>query len=91
MANQNDNGFHVKLDGIKFSEESRNRIQTGIQEVLLREVSRMFPDPDSDLKSSAVIFVPPRLWRGIYLRVLDHQQEEAIGVNKGIATAFGGE
>jgi hypothetical protein len=91
MANRNDNGFHVKLDGIELSEESRIRIEAGIQEVMLREIAHMFPDPNSDPNSGSVIFMQPRLWRGIYMRPLNHQEGEAIGVNVGIATPFGGE
>jgi hypothetical protein len=71
MANLKDNGFHVRLDGIKLSEDARNRIQAGIQEVLLRELAGYFPDPENDTSvGNGLIIIPPKYWRGIWFRSL---------------------
>jgi hypothetical protein len=82
MGNLKDNGFHVKLDGIDLPEASRNRIQAGIREVVLRELAA-YPNPDGDDTGTVhlgqgVVIVPPRFWWGYILRQLDRGEAVQI-------------
>jgi hypothetical protein len=82
MAKLEDNGFHVRLDGVELSEASRVRIQNGIQEVLLRELAGYFPNPDDPDSNkhlgNGIIIVPPRFWWGRILRVLNPAEVDGI-------------
>lgn len=85
MATQKkDSGFHVKLDGIKFNDASMERIQAGIQNVLLQELAGYTPNPDGDDKprhrfGNGVIVVPPKWWWGFIIRELRPKEITEIG------------
>ena len=85
MATQKkDNSFHVKLDGINFSEASMQRIQAGIQNVLLQELAGYTPNPEGDDKphhhfGNGVIVVPPKWWWGFIIRELQPKEVTGIG------------
>ena len=42
------NVFHVYLEGIEFSEDAKNRIQTGIQKVVMNELASYSPPDTND-------------------------------------------
>ena len=91
MPNQkSDNGFHVRLDGVKLSEGSRNRIQAGIQKVIMDELAGYYPNPDDDGKrpvhfGGGVVVVPPKWWWGFIVRQLVPAEVEGIkGLNEEI-------
>jgi hypothetical protein len=73
---KNEGDFHVELNGIKLSEASRNRIQSGIQKVVMDELAAYYPNPDDPDKpqrhhpfgDGGVIVVPPKWWWGFILR-----------------------
>lgn len=80
MAKKNDNGFHVQLEGVKLSEAARERIQAGIQEVVLRELAAYYPDPDGGdglgRDTPVIAFGKPRWWWGFILRELSQLEVE---------------
>ena len=91
MPNQkSDSGFHVRLDGVKLSEDSRNRIQAGIQKVIMDELAGYYPNPDDDGKphvhfGGGVVVVPPKWWWGFIVRQLVPVEIEGIkGLNEEI-------
>ena len=86
-----DSDFHVRLDGVKFSEASQARIQAGIQKVLMDELAGYYPNPDDDGKphgpnfGGPVVVVPPKYWRGFILRQLQTAEIQTIkGLNEEI-------
>jgi len=41
MANQTENQFLIALDGLELSEKQKQNINSGIQEVVMRELAKM--------------------------------------------------
>ena len=84
MAKKNNNGFHVQLEGVKLSEAARERIQAGIQEVVLRELAAYYPDPDgggglgNDTGQHGIAIGRPRWWWGFILRELSQGEAEKL-------------
>ncbi len=100
MPTEKDNGFHVRLDGIELSHEARERIQAGIQAVVMKELASFFPNPDDDGKpkhgfghGGGVVVVPSKWWWGFILRQLQPKEIEGIhGLNEAInSKTLGGE
>ncbi|MEJ0102597.1 MAG: hypothetical protein WDO19_08610 [Bacteroidota bacterium] len=81
---KNEGDFHVALNGVKLSESSRNRIQAGIQKVVMDELAAYFPNPDGDDKphrfhfGDGVIVVPPKFWWGFILRPILQNEAATI-------------
>ena len=73
-----DNGFHVKLDGIKLNKEVQERIQFGIQEVILRELAARHSIGESG-SGDGFAFVIPKDWLGFILRELEHAELGKVG------------
>lgn len=90
---KNDNGFHVRMDGVRLSDASKNRIQAGIQKVIMDELAGYYPNPDDDGKSHTgnfggpVIVVPPKWWWGFILRQLVPNEIDSI---KGLKDVING-
>jgi len=70
---KNEGDFHVALNGIELSEDSRNRIQAAIQKAVMDELAG-YPNPDDDEKprrphlNDGVITVLPKWWWGFIIR-----------------------
>lgn len=76
---KDDNSFHVKLGGIKLTEASKQRIEAGIQSVVLKELAEYKPNPDdSGTSGGGVIHIPPRIWRGFIAMYLTPKELESI-------------
>ncbi len=91
MSSQKSNdGFHVRLDGVKLSEGANARIQAGIQKVIMDELAGYYPNPDDDEKphhhfGGGVVVVPPKWWWGFIVRNLHPAEVEGIkGLNEAI-------
>lgn len=88
---KNEGDFHVSLNGIQLSEDARNRIQAGIQKVVMNELAAYYPNPDDDYSSrgpyfnNGVIVLHPRWWWGFILRpILDNEIDNLKGFEKTI-------
>lgn len=95
ITQKDNNGFHVKLDGVELSNESRERIQAGIQALVLKELAAYTPNPDAPDKPSrhfggGVVVVPPKWWWGFIIKKLTLPELEKIqGINEALNTKFG--
>ena len=95
---KNEGDFHVALNGIKLSDPSRNRIQAGIQKVVMDELAGYYPNPDDDDKphrhhfGDGVIVVPPKWWWGFILRpILQNEVDNIKGLQEKInSQQYGG-
>ena len=78
--------FRVNLEGIKLSSEAEERIQKGIQALVLEELAAFTPNPDDPgtghfptFKSGGGIISVPIKWPGYWLRILDRGDVEKVG------------
>ncbi len=71
--------FQVRLDDIKLSAAAKQRVQLGIQQLLLKELAQI------DHKGDVVIGRPVKLgpiWNGIIARLADGKiQVQSVNVN----------
>lgn len=89
---KDNNGFHVKLEGLELSNDARERVQAGIQAVVLRELAAYKPNPDDNGKPSrhlggGVVIVPPKQWWGFIVRQLTLPDLEKIPGLKEVVNA----
>lgn len=81
---KNEGDFHVALNGIQLSEAARERIQEGIQRVVMNELAGYYPNPDEPEKprrhhfDNGVITVFPRWWWGFILRPIFNEELNSL-------------
>jgi len=75
MAKLIDNGFHVKLDGFELNKEAQERIQLGIEEVVLRELAAHHSFGEGGSGHAVII---PSEWLGRILMNLSNAEVKNI-------------
>jgi len=75
------NEFRVEMDGLELSEEQAQRISSGVQQLVLKELA------GTDFKGDSHIFIRDPEWLGIWLRQL--RRDDIGRLDEGVIERFG--
>ncbi|HZY37232.1 MAG TPA: hypothetical protein VFE53_11315 [Mucilaginibacter sp.] len=91
MENKTQTEFHVKLHGIKLSEETEKKIEKDIQKIVMAELVNYMPPvvPGTD-EPQVLMYLIPRGWLGIPAYLLNAKEIELGNIRLPVDAGFGG-